>query len=66
MRTEIGRPNSSIRLRAWTATFTSAARRPSVRVRRPSPITYLLDLPIAASARARLVYPEASFNRRAA
>jgi len=26
MRTEIGRPSSSIRLRAWTATFTSVAR----------------------------------------
>ncbi len=54
MRTEIGRPNSSMRLRAWTATPTSVARRSSVRERSPSPIT-CLNLPMAASTRARFV-----------
>jgi len=54
MRTEIGRPSSSMRLSAWTATSTSVARRRSVRERSPSPIT-CLNLPMAASARARLV-----------
>ncbi len=54
MRTEIGRPSSSIRFRAWTATSTSVARRWSVRERSPSPIT-CLNLPMAASARARFV-----------
>jgi len=54
MRTEIGRPSSSMRLRAWTATSTSVARRLSVRERSPSPMT-CLNLPMAASARARLV-----------
>jgi hypothetical protein len=39
MRTEIGRPNASMRLRAWTATFTSVARRSSARERSPFPIT---------------------------
>ena len=53
-RTEIGRPKSSMRLRAWTATFTSAARRSSMRERNPSPIT-CLNRPVAASARARMV-----------
>jgi len=52
-----GRPSSSMRLRAWTATFTSVARRSSVRERSPSPIT-CLNLPMAASTRARFVYPE--------
>ncbi len=51
-RTDSGRPNSSMRLRAWTPTFTSVARRPSVRERNPSPITRL-NRPTAASARAR-------------
>ncbi len=54
MRTEIGRPSSSMRFRAWTATSTSVARRWSVRERSPSPIT-CLNLPMAASARARFV-----------
>ena len=54
MRTEIGRPHSSMRLRTWTATSTSVARRWSVRERSPSPIT-CLNLPIAASARACFV-----------
>jgi len=54
MRTEIGRPSSSIRLRAWTATATSVVWRSSVRERSPSPIT-CLNLPIAASTRARFV-----------
>jgi len=53
-RTEIGRPSSSMRLSAWTATSTSVARRRSVRERSPSPIT-CLNRPIAASARARFV-----------
>ena len=35
------RPSSSMRLRAWTATSTSVARRGSVRERSPSPITCL-------------------------
>ena len=39
MRTEIGRPSSSMRLRAWTATSTSVARRSSLRERSASPIT---------------------------
>ncbi len=38
-RTEIGRPRSSMRLSAWTATSTSVARRSSVREHNPSPIT---------------------------
>ena len=54
MRTEIGRPSSSMRLSAWTATSTSVARRSSVRERNPSPIT-CLNLPTPASARARFV-----------
>ncbi len=54
MRTESGRPSSSMRLRAWTATSTSVARRWSVRERSPSPMT-CLNLPMAASARARFV-----------
>src|SRR3954463_8978916 len=37
MRTDSGRPNSSMRLSAWTATSTSVARRSSVRERNPSP-----------------------------
>ncbi len=53
-RTEIGRPSSSMRLSAWTATSTSVARRRSVRERSPSPIT-CLNRPTAASARARFV-----------
>ncbi len=57
MRTEIGLPRSSMRFRTWTATFTSVARRSSARERSPSPIT-CLNLPMAASARARFVYPE--------
>jgi len=54
MRTEIGRPSSSIRLRAWTATATSVVRCSSVRERSPSPIT-CLNLPMAASTCARFV-----------
>jgi len=54
MRTEIGRPSSSIRLSAWTATSTSVARRRSVHERNPSPIT-CLSLPMAASTRDRFV-----------
>jgi len=54
IRTEIGRPNSSMRLSAWTATSTSVARRRSVRERSPSPMTCLNRL-MAASTRARLV-----------
>jgi len=53
-RTEFGRPKSSMQFRAWTATFTSVARRGSVRERSPSPIT-CLNLPMVASARARMV-----------
>src|SRR3954466_1919064 len=47
-----------MRLRAWTATSTSVARRWSACARNPSPIT-CFHLPVAASARARLVYPDA-------
>jgi len=54
VRTEFGRPNSDMRLSAWTATSTSVARRSSVRERSPSPIT-CLNRPITASARARVV-----------
>jgi len=39
--TEIGRPNSSMWFRTWTAMATSVARRRSVRERSPSPITRL-------------------------
>ncbi len=53
-RTECGRPRSSMRLRTWTATSTSVARRPSVCERSPSPMTRL-KRDIAVSARARLV-----------
>src|SRR3954447_10059037 len=52
VRTYFGRPNSSMRLRAWTPTLTSVTRRPSVRERSPSPIT-CLSRPTVASARAR-------------
>src|SRR5215211_8021622 len=58
MRTDSGRPSSSMRFRAWTATSTSVPRRWSVRERSPSPITRL-NLPMPASARARVVYPDA-------
>ena len=54
MRTDSGRPSSSMRFRAWTATSTSVARRWSVRERSPSPIT-CLNLPMVASARARVL-----------
>src|SRR3954453_46797 len=47
-----------MRLRTWTATSISVARRSSVCERSPSPITRLNRL-IAVSARARFVYPEA-------
>ena len=42
----------------WTATSTSVARRSSVRARSPSPIT-CFHRPMAASARARMLYPDA-------
>ncbi len=52
MRTEFGRPSSSMRLRTWTATPTSIAWRSSVCERRPSPITCLKrDIPVSALAR---------------
>ncbi len=54
MRTEFGRPRSSMRLRTWTATSTSVARRSSACERRASPITRL-KRDMAVSARARLV-----------
>src|SRR5215203_4135413 len=57
-RTQSGRPNSSMRLSAWTATFTSVARRSSARARSPSPIT-CLNLPMVASILARMLYPAA-------
>ena len=41
MQTEFGRPRSSMRLRTWTATSTSVARRSSACERSPSPITRL-------------------------
>src|SRR4051794_13783165 len=41
MRTDSGRPSSSMRLSAWTPTLTSVARRRSVRECSPSPITRL-------------------------
>ncbi len=53
----VGRPRPSMRLSAWTATATSVARHSSVRERSPSPIT-CSNLPVAASARARLSYPD--------
>ena len=56
MRTESGRPSASMRFRTLTAIATSVARRWSVRERSASPITRLKRL-IAASARARLLYP---------
>ena len=52
MRTDSGRPSSSMRFRTWTATSISVARRSSVRERSPSPITRL-NRPMVASARAR-------------
>src|SRR5215210_7387995 len=58
MRTDSGRPSSSMRFRTWTATSISVARRSSVRERSPSPITRL-NRPMVASARARFVYPDA-------
>ena len=50
---EVGRSSSSTRMRTWTATSTSVARRRSVHEHSPSLIA-CLNLPIAASARARL------------
>jgi hypothetical protein len=47
-----------MRSSARAATATSVARRSSVRERSPSPITRF-HLAMAASARARLVYPDA-------
>src|SRR5215213_3276508 len=58
MRTDSGRPRSSMRLRTWTATSISVARRSSVCERSPSPITRL-NRPMVASARARALYPDA-------
>src|SRR4051812_15795906 len=58
MRTDSGRPSSSMRFRTWTATSISVARRSSVRERSPSPITRL-NRPMVASARARQLYPDA-------
>src|SRR3954471_18694900 len=52
MRTDSGRPRSSMRLRAWTPTLTSVTRRRLVRECSPSPITRL-NRPTVASARAR-------------
>src|SRR3954447_5615392 len=52
MRTDSGRPSSSMRLSAWTPTLTSVTRRRSVRACSPSPITRLYR-EMAASARAR-------------
>ncbi len=54
MRTEIGRPRSSMRLSAWTATSTSVARRWSVCAQLVA--DHLLEPgDVAASARARFV-----------
>src|SRR5215204_1626784 len=47
-----------MRLSTWTATFTSVARRSSVCEPNPSPITRF-HLPVAVSARARLLYSDA-------
>src|SRR3954449_12520268 len=47
-----------MRLSTWTATSTSVARRSSVCARNRSPIT-CFHRPMAASARARFVYPDA-------
>src|SRR4051794_25947367 len=47
-----------MRFRTWTATSISVARRSSVCERSPSPITRL-NRPMVASARARLLYPDA-------
>src|SRR3954468_20907320 len=52
VRTDSGRPSSSMRFRTWTATSISVARRSSVRERSLSPITRLYR-PTVASARAR-------------
>ncbi len=54
IRTEIGRPSSSMRLSTWTATATSVARRSSLRDRSPSPIT-CFHRAMAASTRARVL-----------
>ena len=52
MRTYSGRPSSSIRFSAWTATAASVARRASVRDRSVPPITRLYRL-MSASTSAR-------------
>src|SRR4051812_3061093 len=57
VRTELGRPSSSMRLSTWAATSTSVARRSSVCARNRSPIT-CFHLAMAASARARFGYPD--------
>ena len=54
MRAEFECPSSNMRLRTWTATSTSVARRSSACERSLSPITRLKRA-IAVSARARLV-----------
>ncbi len=54
MRTEVGRPKSSIRLSTWTATAISAFWRASVWECKPLPMT-CLNRPIAASTRDRLL-----------
>ncbi len=58
MRTYSGRPRSSMRFKTPAAMATSAAWRPSVRERSPSPMTRLKrEMP--ASTRARQLYPDA-------
>ncbi len=54
MRTEIGRPGSSMRLSAWTAIATPVARRSSVRERSLSLIT-CLNLEMTTSIRVGFV-----------
>src|ERR1700753_2872494 len=57
IRTEIGRPSSSMRFKTRTATATSVVRRLSLRKRSPSPSTCLYR-PMAVSTRLLLVYPD--------
>src|SRR3954462_12761102 len=57
VRTYSGRPSSSIRFSTSAAIATSVACRPSVRKRRPSPMTRF-HREMSASTRARELYPE--------
>ena len=63
MRTDSGRPRSSMRFRIRTAMAISAFRRSSVWNRKPSPMTRFQRLK-NASTKARMVYREAFYHAK--